>query len=76
MSTLTLRHGEADPAFEAGGTRLSAFVRRLIAGREARARCSVATYLASCTDERLRDLGLSENDIAAVRAGTFRRVCA
>lgn len=76
MSTLTLRRGEADTALEAGGARLNAFFRRLTAGREARARRTVATYLASCTDERLRDLGLSERDIAAIRAGTFRGVCA
>jgi uncharacterized protein YjiS (DUF1127 family) len=77
MSSLTMRHGGAGAALETvetAGGQLSAFVRRLIAAREVAAKRRVAVYLGACTDERLYDLGLSNEDIRAIRAGTFNGV--
>lgn len=79
MSSLAMRHGGARAAAaieravpSSGG--FAAFFRALIATREAEARRRVATYLGACTDERLRDLDLSAEDIGAIRAGTFNGV--
>jgi len=70
MSSLTMRHGGAGAALETAETakgHLFAFVQRLIAAREERAKRRVAAY-------RLYGLGLSSEDIRAVRAGTFNGV--
>lgn len=80
MSSLTMRHAgdlaalETSEAASTRGGRMSAFVRRLMAARDAVARRKVAEYLDACSDARLRDLGLSTGDIEAVRAGTFNGV--
>jgi len=77
MSSLTMRHGGAGAALETAETakgHLFTFVQRLIAAREERAKRRVAAYLGACSDDRLYGLGLSSEDIRAVRAGTFNGV--
>lgn len=74
MSSLTMRHAGAHAALEAASGRLSAFLWRLIEARESQARRRTAAYLASCTDERLRGLGLGNEAIRAIRAGAFNGV--
>jgi hypothetical protein len=48
--------------------------KRVIAAREVEAKRHVANYLAACSDDRLTYLGLSTDDIRAIRAGTFQGV--
>lgn len=74
MSALTLRPGDAQVALESNPRLFSGLIGRLIAAREAAARRRTLAYLASSSDERLRGLGLSEHDIADIRAGLFRGV--
>lgn len=70
MSALTLRPGDG-AALHSSRNPLASFMRRLIAAREVQARRRIAEYLAWCSDERLKDLGLSDREIAAIRTGTF-----
>jgi hypothetical protein len=72
MSTATLRRGEAAAEFSARP--IADFFKRLIAAREAQGKRHVANYLASCSNERLMQLGLSAEDIRDVRTGTFQGV--
>ena len=74
MSTATMRRGEADAATEFSARPIADFVKRVMAEREAKATSYVAGYLATCSKERLMHLGLSTEDIRAVRAGTFQGV--
>ncbi len=74
MSALTLRPGDAQVALESNPGPFLGLIGRVIAAREAAARRRTLSYLASCSDERLRALGLSEHDIADIRAGLFRGV--
>jgi hypothetical protein len=74
MSSLSVQHGATGVAFDLAGEHVSAFVRRLAAQREERAKRKVAAYLGNCSDERLRGLGLGNEDIRAIRAGTFNGV--
>lgn len=74
MSTATLRRGETDAAAEFSARPIADFFRRLIAAREVKAKHDVANYLASCSNERLMQLGLSAEDIRDVRTGTFQGV--
>ncbi|MFM9851155.1 MAG: hypothetical protein ACKVP3_29005 [Hyphomicrobiaceae bacterium] len=74
MSTATMRRGEADAATEFSARPISDFLKRVIAARELKAKNYVADYLASCSNERLAHLGLSTEDIRAMRAGTFQGV--
>jgi hypothetical protein len=74
MSALTLRPGDAEVALESNPRPFWGLIGRVVAAREAAARRRTFAYLASCPDERLRALGLSEHDIADVRAGLFRGV--
>ncbi len=70
MSTMTLRPGEAADLHVAN-TEGQGFFDRLVKAREREARRRAAAYLAWFSDERLRGLGLSPRDIAAIRTGTF-----
>lgn len=74
MSTATMRRGEADAATEFSARPIADFVKRVMAAREAKANSYVAGYLATCSKERLMHLGLSAEDIRAVRTGTFQGV--
>lgn len=74
MSTATMRRGEADAATEFSARPIADFFGRLIRAREAEAKRRVAAYLAAFPDDRLMDLGLSTEDIRAVRTGTFQGV--
>jgi hypothetical protein len=74
MSTATMRRGEADAATEFSARPIADLVKRVIEAREAKAKRQVAAYLASCSNERLMQLGLSAEDIRAVRTGTFQGV--
>ncbi len=70
MSTLTL----AAPLDTAGhdGSALSEALSTLVRYRESAAGRSVARHLGSQTDARLKKLGFSEGDIAALRAGRMQ----
>ena len=74
MFTATMRRGEADAAIEFSANPISAFVGRVIEARSAKAKHHVSEYLAACSNERLMQLGLSAEDIRAVRTGTFQGV--
>jgi hypothetical protein len=74
MSTATLRRGETDAAAEFSARPIADFLKRVIAAREVKAKHDVANYLASCSNERLMQLGLSAEDIRDVRTGTFQGV--
>ena len=74
MSTATLRRGETDAAAEFSARPIADFFKRIIAARQAKANHDVAKYLASCSNERLMQLGLSAGDIRDVRTGTFHGV--
>jgi hypothetical protein len=74
MSTATMRRGEAAAAIEFSVRPAANFFKRVIATREAAAKRHVADYLAACSDDRLMHLGLSTEDIRAIRAGTFQGV--
>jgi hypothetical protein len=74
MFTATLRRGEADAAAEFSARPIADFFKGLIAARGVRAKRYVANYLASCSNERLMQLGLSAEDIRDVRTGTFQGV--
>jgi hypothetical protein len=70
MSTMTLRPGEAAD-LHVTDTKDDGFFARLVKARESEARRRSAAYLAWFSDERLRGLGLSPRDVAAIRDGTF-----
>lgn len=73
MSTATMRRGVADAAgFSARP--IADFLNRVMAAREAKAKSQVGDYLVRCSDERLMQLGLSAEDIRAIRTGTFQGV--
>lgn len=74
MSTATMRRGEAGAATEFSARPIADFVKRVMEAREAQAKRQVAAYLAACSNERLIQLGLSAEDIRAVRTGTFQGV--
>lgn len=74
MSTATMRRGEADAATEFSARPIVDFFKRVTEARETKAKRHVADYLAACSDDRLTHLGLSTEDIRAVRAGTFQGV--
>jgi hypothetical protein len=74
MSTATMRRGVADAATELSAGPIADFFKRVMAAREAKAKRYVAHYLAGCSNERLMQLGLSAEDIRAVRTGTFQGV--
>jgi len=69
MSTLALTSGEAAALPGVKSPRPGLF-HRLIEARERRAKRVLATYLAVQTDERLLALGLTVDEIAALRAQT------
>lgn len=74
MSSLTMQHAGAGAALETARGGLSAFLQRVIEARETEARRRVVNYLDACTNERLWTLGLHNEDIRAIRAGTFKGV--
>ena len=74
MTTATMRRGEAAAAAEFSARPIASFFKRVMAAREAKAKRRVADYLATCSNERLMQLGLSAEDIRAVRTGTFQGV--
>lgn len=74
MTTATMRRGEADAATEFSARPIADLLKRVMAAREAKAKYQVAAYLATCSNERLVQLGLSTEDIRAVRTGTFQGV--
>lgn len=74
MTTATMRRGEADAATEFSARPIADFLKSVMAAREAKAKHQVAAYLATCSNERLVQLGLSAEDIRAVRTGTFQGV--
>ena len=74
MFTATMRRGEADAATEFSARPIADFFKRVMAARGAKANSYVGGYLATCSNERLLHLGLSTEDIRAVRAGTFQGV--
>jgi hypothetical protein len=74
MTTATMRRGEADAATEFSARPIANFFKSVVAAREAQAKHQVAIYLATCSNERLMQLGLSAEDVRAVRTGTFQGV--
>jgi uncharacterized protein YjiS (DUF1127 family) len=71
MSTLAL--WSADAASTAIETRPKpSLFQRLIKAREREATRRVHTFLLTLSDERLRDLGYTREDIAALRDGQVR----
>lgn len=74
MSTATMRRGEADAASEFSTRPIADLFKRVIEAREVKAKRHVAAYLASRSNERLTQLGLSAEDIRDVRTGTFQGV--
>lgn len=74
MSTATMRRGEADAATEFSARPIVDFFKRVFEAREAKAKHDVAAYLATSSNERLMQLGLSAEDIRAIRTGTFQGV--
>jgi hypothetical protein len=74
MTTATMRRGEAAAAAEFSARPIADFLYRAMAVREAKAKHQVATYLATCSNERLMQLGLSAEDVRAIRTGTFQGV--
>ncbi len=74
MSTATMRRGVADAATEFSASPIADFFKSVMAAREAKANHQVAAYLATCSNERLMQLGLSAEDVRAIRTGTFQGV--
>ena len=71
MSTLALWSTDSVSAAIATEPRPSLF-ERLIKARERQATRQVYSYLNLQSDERLKDLGYTSKDIAALRAGEVR----
>jgi hypothetical protein len=71
MSTLALWSADAAASVTEGKPRSSLFA-RLIKSREREATRRVHSFLIAQPDERLKDLGYSSEDIAALRAGEVR----
>jgi hypothetical protein len=71
MSTLALWPADTASAAITTKPKPSLFA-RLIAAHERKATRHVRSYLGAQSDERLKDLGYSGKDIAALRAGELR----
>lgn len=71
MSTFILAAPPLDASRHDGSSLSEAFA-TLVQYREAAAERSVARHLGSQTDARLKKLGFSEGDIAALRAGRMQ----
>ena len=71
MSTLALWSADAASPAAESMSRPSLFA-RLIESREREATRRIHSFLIAQSNERLRDLGYSSKDIAALRAGEVR----
>jgi uncharacterized protein YjiS (DUF1127 family) len=70
MSTLSLTRGEAAAVPAKTSWWWSRLFRRVVEARERQAQRIIAYHLATLTDERLEELGLTAAEIAALRCRT------